>query len=66
MCNHSIKFGGHRHSGSRDVMIFACHVALQDHVIRELCYFIIRGPSSVSHHPTKFRGHRYCGSGDWF
>ena len=47
-------------------MIFACHVTLQDHVIRGLCYFIIRGPSSVNHHPTKFRGHRYCGSGDWF
>ena len=36
-----IKFGGHRHSVSRDVMVFVCHVALQDHVIRASCDFMV-------------------------
>ena len=28
------EFGSHRHTGIRDLMIFICHVTLQDHVIR--------------------------------
>ena len=24
------KFGGHRHSGSRDILVFVCHMTLQD------------------------------------
>ena len=28
------KFGGHRHSGSGDIMAFVCHVTLQDHMIK--------------------------------
>ena len=31
VCHYSIKFGGHRHSGGRNIMIFVCHVTLQDH-----------------------------------
>ena len=32
--NHPAKFGSHKHSGSRDIMIFVCHLALREHVIR--------------------------------
>ena len=32
-------FGGRRHSGSRDMMIFVCHVTLQGHVIKAFCEF---------------------------
>ena len=48
MSYHPGKFGGHRHSGSRDgfvlvvVMVFVCHVALRDHVIRAYCDFMVR------------------------
>ena len=31
---HPAKFGGHRHYGSGDIMIFVGHVILQDHVIK--------------------------------
>ena len=30
---HPVKFGGHRHSRSTEIMIFVCHVTLQDRVI---------------------------------
>ena len=30
----SAKFGGHRHSGSGDIIVFVCHLTLQDHVIK--------------------------------
>ena len=43
--NHPAKFRDHRHSGSRDKMVFVCHVTFQDHVIRALFDFIIRSPS---------------------
>ena len=46
MSYHSAKCGGHRFFSSRDIMIFICHVALQDHVIRALCDFMSRSPSS--------------------
>ena len=45
VCHHSIKFGGHRHSGSRDIIICICYVTLQDYVIRVLCDFMVRNPS---------------------
>ena len=38
----SCKFGGHSHSGSRDIIIFVCHVTMQDHVIKALCDFMVR------------------------
>ena len=28
------KFGGHRHSDSKDIMNLVCHVILEDHVIK--------------------------------
>ena len=45
MSYHPTKFGGHRHIGSRDIMIFACHMILQDNVIRALCGFMVMSPS---------------------
>ena len=36
------KFGGNRHSGSGDIMVFSCHVTLQKHVINESCDLICR------------------------
>ena len=40
-----MKFDDHWHSGSRDIMIFVCHVTLQDHVTGVLCDFMDRSPS---------------------
>ena len=42
---HPAKFGGHRHSGSRDIIVFVCHVTLQDDVIKALNDFMVRSPS---------------------
>ena len=39
------KFGGHRHSGSGDVIVFVYHVILQDHLIKALCDFMVWSPS---------------------
>ena len=47
MSYHRAKFDGHRHSGNKDIMIFACHVTWQDHVIRALYDFLVRSPSKV-------------------
>ena len=44
MSYHPAKFGGHRHSGGRDITIFVCEVTLQDHIIRALCDFMVRIP----------------------
>ena len=46
---HSVKFGGHRHSGSGDIMVFNYHVTLQDHMIKELFEFMIWRPSKYDH-----------------
>ena len=64
MSYHPAKFSGHRHSDSdsRDIMIFVCHVTLQDHVIRAFCGFMVR--SFSSHYPIKFGGHTHCGRED--
>ena len=32
---HPTKFGDHRHSGSGDIMVLACNVISQDHVIKD-------------------------------
>ena len=40
-------YGGHRRSGSGDLMISVCHVALEDHVIKALNEFMIRSPSRI-------------------
>ena len=42
---HPAKFGGYRHSGSGDIMVFVCHVTLQDHVIKALIDFMVKSPS---------------------
>ena len=39
------RFCGHRHCGSDNIMVLACHVILQDHVIKGSCDFIGRSPS---------------------
>ena len=40
------KFGGHKHSSSRDnIIIFVCHVTLQDCMIRVLFDFMVRSPA---------------------
>ena len=44
--HHLAKFDGHSHSGSVDMMVFVCHVTLQDHVIKSLYDFMmVRSPS---------------------
>ena len=45
MSYHPVKFGGHRHSGSRETMIFVCHVTLKDHVIKAYYDLLVRSPS---------------------
>ena len=40
-----VKFGGHRHSDSRDKVVLVCHVILQDHVIKGSCDVMRRSPS---------------------
>ena len=37
------KFGGNRHFGSGDIMVFSCYVTLQKHVINESYDLICRG-----------------------
>ena len=39
---HPAKFGGHRHSDSRDIMVFVSRVALQDHLTRASCDLMVR------------------------
>ena len=45
MSYHSVKFGGHRHSSSRQIIIFICHLTLEDHVMRTLYDLLVRSPS---------------------
>ena len=45
MSYHPAKHGGHRHSSSRQIMIFVCHVTLEDHVMRALYDLLVRSPS---------------------
>ena len=40
-----VKFGGHRDSGSEDIMALSCHVTLQDHVIKVFHNFLVKGLS---------------------
>ena len=42
---HPAKFGDYRQSGSGDIMILACHVTMQDQVIRGLYDLMVRSPS---------------------
>ena len=44
--HHPTKFGGHRLCGCRDKIVLVCHVILQNHMIKELCYFVGRNPST--------------------
>ena len=39
---HRAKFSGHRHSGRGNIMVFICHVTLQDHTIKALHDFLVR------------------------
>ena len=42
---HLTKFGGHRHSGSIDIMVFVCYMTLKVHVTKALHGIIARNPS---------------------
>ena len=44
MIYHTVKFGGHRHSGRGDIIVFVCNVILQDPVIQALNDFMVRTP----------------------
>ena len=44
-CDHPTTFGSHRDCGSTDKILLACHVILQDNVIKESCDFMGRSPS---------------------
>ena len=39
---HAARFGCHRHSCSRDIQVFVCHVNLQDDLINALYEFMLR------------------------
>ena len=39
---HPAKFGGHRYSGSGDIMVLVCHVTSQSEAIKDSCDFIDR------------------------
>ena len=41
----TVKFGGHRPSGSRDIMVSVCHLTMQNHEVNELYDFIAWSPS---------------------
>ena len=44
MVNHiRTKFSSHRHCGSRDKMVSACHVILQEHMTKGLGNIMDRG-----------------------
>ena len=60
----SYKFCGNRHFGIRDIMVFICHVTLQDQVIKVLIKWLYSRKSlKTSQHPTRFVSYRHCGSG---
>ena len=62
---HCAKFGGHRDSGSWDMMVFICHETQQDQVIKALFdVLVMHQVLNVSHQATKVGGDRHCGSGD--
>ena len=42
--HHPNKFGGHQHYGYGDTLVLVCHVILQEHVIKALCYFMGSSP----------------------
>ena len=42
---HSAKCDSYRHSGSGDIMVFECHMILQDHVIKALTDAMVWIPS---------------------
>ena len=42
---HSAKFCCYRHSCNRDMVVFVCHVTLQDHMVKALYDFVIRSLS---------------------
>ena len=62
--HHPAKYCHHRHCDSGDIMILACHLILQDHVIKESCDFCGWEPLMISQYPAKFGDHRHCGSAD--
>ena len=41
---HSTKFGSHRHSDSRDLVVLFCQAISQDRVIKGTCAFIDKSP----------------------
>ena len=45
LSHHLAKPGGYRCSGSTYIMVFICHVTLQDHVIKALYDIMFRNPS---------------------
>ena len=59
----SVKSGGHRQSGIRDVMVLICHVIPQDPVIKR-SYDVMGRSLMVSHHPAKFGSHMHSDIGD--
>ena len=58
---HSGKFGGDKHSGSGNIIVFVCHVTMQDHVSVIWLYGLEL--LEKSHHPTMFGILRHCGNG---
>ena len=61
---HPPKLGGHRHFGSRDVMLLVCYLISRDHMIKTSYNFMWMGLLKVSHQSATFGSQRHCGSGD--
>ena len=49
-------------NGSGDLIVLACHVISQSHVIKSLCD--LKEPLKVSYHSANFGGHRHSDRGD--
>ena len=47
-----------------NIMVFVCHVTLQDHVIKVLNDIMVRSPSRYATILINFVGHKHCGSKD--
>lgn len=58
LSHHRVMFGVHGACRIGDI----CHVIAHDHVIKQLCDFVVGAPTIISHHSINFGNHRHHGS----
>ena len=56
-------FDGHKHWGSRDIIILFCHVISEGsrNLDQRVTQLYAHEPIKVIYHSAKFGGHRHCG-----